>query len=181
MTQEEYRLFKLDEIAKLPTVQGFKIPEGMYIPFGYDVLVKEVTQEEIVTDTGIILSTGTRRTVGASIGTIYAIGELCQKPLHLGMKIYFDPGVQLCVFHKGTPYLQMNEGLVLGAVTPATYLTPYVADSNAKRREKRNDGVAAADKRDNDKLETSFEQRETMLKKEDYIPKKERVITIKTK
>ena len=170
-TKEQLIEQRREELLNLPIDESFKLPEGMYAPFGYDCLVKECGQEEVKTLAGIIISTGNRRTIGASIGIVYAIGELCSKPIKLGDKIYFNPGEQLCIYHLGTAYLQMNEASILGRVTPGTYLNTYVPDSHHIRREKRVKGMQDYQKGAEEKGNIETEKHDHKVKVRDHITK----------
>lgn len=171
LSKEQIIEARRKELLELPEDPTFKLPEGMYAPFGYDCLIKEVPQEEMKTLAGIIMP-GARKTIGASIGVVYAMGELCSKPIKLGDKIYFNPHEQLAIYHDGITYLQMNEGSILGRVTPKTYLNTYFPDENHKRREKRVAGMKnyqahAAEKEgiENEKYEKVVKQRDKIQPK----------------
>jgi co-chaperonin GroES (HSP10) len=173
MTNEEkrkqWRENRLRELSELPIDESYEELEGMFIPFGSDVLLKQIEQGQIKTKSGIIAATAASKTIGASIGCVYAVGEMVQKPIYEGMRVYYEPGTQLRVYIDGEEFIQVNEHLVYGAATPKTYLTPYVADSHAKRREERRSGMIAADKRDQEVLDKKFDQHEQEVKKRDKI------------
>lgn len=166
--RQEWRNERLKELNNLPIEEDFEIPKGLFIPFGRDVLIKEIKQGEIKRN-GIIVGIPTSKTVGASIGVIYAKGEDCFKPLYEGMRVYYEPQSMLRVYCNNDEYIQLPEDFVFGAAPPETYLQPYVADTVAKRRESRIAGEKKVRDRDSKQFEEKVGKREEVLKKQDKI------------
>jgi len=147
LTWQEQRLLNL---KNLPIEPNFKIPEGLYIPFLDNVLIREVKQGEMKTKTGI---SGASQTIGASIGVIYAIGEGVTLPVSLGMRVYYEPTTKLRVIFEGEEFIQIGQYYVFGAVPPDNYLeTKGALTVNEKRRESRKSGLANANKRDDENI-----------------------------
>lgn len=167
--RQEWRKARIDALNSLPIPADFEIPEGIFIPFGRDVLIKEIKQGEVKTKSGIITAVAATKTVGASVGYIVMRGEECFKPHYEGMKVYYEPTSLLRVYCKGEEYIQLPEDYVFGAAPPETYLQPYVADFIGRRREKRVDQQKAFMEKSDKKLEEDFGKRDEMLRKEDKI------------
>jgi co-chaperonin GroES (HSP10) len=151
--RQEWRKARIDELNKLPIEEGFEIPKGLFIPFGNHVLIKEVIQGEVKSKSGIITATSASKTVGASVGVVYAIGEDVFLPIFEGMRVYYEPSTMLRVYCEGEEYVQIPSHLVFGAAPPSTYLQPYVADFIARRRESRLSGTKAVMKHDHEEFE----------------------------
>lgn len=167
--RQEWRKARMDALNSLPIDPDFELVEGLFMPFGRDVLIKEIKQGEVKTKSGIIAATPSTKTVGASIGVIMARGEDCFKPHYEGMKVYYEPSSTLRIYCKGIEYIQLPEDFVYGAAPPETYLQPYVADFIGRRREKRVDQQAKFLENSDKKLEEDFGKRDEQLRKEDRI------------
>jgi len=148
--RDKWKEQRLKELANLKIDDDFNIPIGFYIPFGDGIILKEIVQGEIKTKSNIILGAATTRTIGASLGQIYSIGELVTLPIFEGMKVYYEPQTALRVYVNGIEYVQIAQHNIFGAVPPETHLQPYIASFIDKRREKRLAGAKAVEKRDNE-------------------------------
>jgi co-chaperonin GroES (HSP10) len=155
--RQEWREARLKELQNLPIDESFSIPAGLIIPFGDNILLKEVMQGEIKSKSGIITKVPASKTIGASVGLVMGIGEEVTIPVHLGMKVYYEPTTMLRVYHNGDEYIQMSQHLIFGAVPPETYLEAYVPDSIALRRESRQTNMAKVDAQEEEILKESIE------------------------
>lgn len=163
--RQEWRKARMEELEALPIEEGFEIPKGLFIPFSSYILIKEIKQGEVKSKSGIITAVAASKTVGASVGVVYAIGEDVFLPIFEGMRVYYEPSTMLRVYCENEEYIQIPSHLVFGAAPPATYLQPYVADAIAKRRESRITGEKKVRDRDTKQFEEKVGKREEALKK----------------
>lgn len=166
---EEFKSRRLEELSKMPPHKDFMPIEGIFIPYGDVVTVRECSQDEYKTKGGIIMG-GSDHLEHAKIGFIINRGEGCQLPVKEGDTIAFDRSCSFGFHYEGVNYLRVPSFQVFFRVPPKTYLEPHYADFFENRRESRRKGSKVAEKRDNDKLEQKFEDRDSENKKKDYIP-----------
>lgn len=169
---EQFKSKRLEELAKMPPHKDFTPIEGIYIPYGDVVTVRECTQDEYKTKSGIIMQSG-EHLEHCKIGYIINKGEDCRLPVHEGDTIAFDKHCSFGFQYKGINYLRVPSFQVFFRVPPETYLEPHYADFFEKRRIARLAGQKNVEKLDNDRLEEKFEKRDEQIKKENYIEGKE--------
>ena len=167
INNEENKALMLKELESLPIEEGFELPEGFPIPYGEWVIIKKGKQEEQMLRSGLIMPGG--ETKNALIGTMFAFGSGCLKPLKTGTKVLFSPNANQSIVYDGITYLYMSEYDVYCNLPPKSYIPPHYKDLKEKVRELRVGQMANKNKAETDKLEEKFEKRDNMLKKEDKI------------
>lgn len=165
---EEFKSRRLAELANLPPHESYSPVEGLYIPLGMYMAVKEIEQEEYQTKAGVWIP-GAKQLEECRLGVVYAIGDACDTPIKVGDLIAFDKGCMYGVTYKGVQYLRVGLHEAFFIVPPGNYIDPHYADFFEKRRESRIQGEKAVRKREDDKLEEKFERRDEENKKKDYI------------
>lgn len=171
MENKEYEKFKekrLVELENMPPHRDYKPIEGMLLPLGDVVTIKECSQDEYKTKGGIIMG-GSDHLEHARMGWIVNKGEECRLPIKEGQTVAFDRSCTYGFHYKGQNYLRVPSFMVHFIVPEKTYLEPHYKDFFEKRRESRLKGSKAAGKRDNDKLNEKFDDRDSFNKKKDYI------------
>lgn len=166
---EEFKSRRLEELAKMPPHPKYEPVPGLALPVGDALTVKEVPQSEYKTDAGLIIP-GTTRLEHCKLGIVMVKGEMCNVPVKEGDLVAFDPSISIGISHKNVDYLKVPGYHVHFILPPDNYLEPHYADFFEKRRESRISGAKVAEKRDNNKLEQKFEDRDSVNKKKDYIP-----------
>lgn len=134
MTHKETILAELENCYD----KNLQVPEGLYIPYGQKLLIKECPQEEYRTAAGIVVP-GSNSLQHAKIGVVYRVGEGVQGPIKIGMTVAFDKHVNFGVTHKGESYYSVEEFQVHAIVPPKNYLMPHVPDTEENRRSERID------------------------------------------
>ncbi len=178
--ESAYNKFKqerLSELAKLPIHHTYEPVEGLYIPLGMYMAVKEVEQDAYQTKTGVWIPNA-KQLEECRLGVVYSIGESCATPIKVGDMIAFDKGCCYGVTYKGVQYLRVGIHEAFFIVPPDNYVDAHYADFHEKRRKSRLKGAKVAEKRDNEKLEQKFEDRDSQNKKTDYIEGKDTNKTI---
>ena len=165
---EEFKSRRLAELANLPKHKNYKAIEGMLIPLGDVLTIKECSQEEYKTKGGIIMAPG-ENLEHARIGWVVNKGELCTLPVLEGQTVAFDRSCIYGFHYEGENYLRVPSFMVHFVVPPKTYLEPHYADFFEKRRESRVAGEKAVRNREDNKLEEKFEKRDEQNRKADYI------------
>lgn len=165
---EDFKSRRLAELAEMPPHKDWEPINGIYIPYGDVVTIKECTQEEYKTKSGIIMQSG-EHLEHCKIGYIINKGELCSIPVNEGDTVAFDKHCGFGFQYKGINYLRVPTFQVFFRVPPETYLEPHYKDFFEKRRESRIAGQKKAQKRDDDKLNQKFDDRDSFNKKKDYI------------
>lgn len=171
MENKDYEVFKakrLEELANMPAHPDYKPVEGIFIPNGDVVTIKECSQDEYKTKGGIIMG-GSDNLEHAKIGFIINRGEECRLPYKEGDTVAFDRSCSYGFHYEGVNYLRVPSYMVHFRVPPKTYLEPHYKDFFEKRRESRIAGQKKAQKRDDDKLNQKFDDRDSFNKKKDYI------------
>lgn len=165
---EEFKSRRLAELAKMPPHKDWKPISGIFIPYGDVVTIRECSQEEYKTKGGIIMAPG-EHLEHCKIGYVINKGEECRLPLNDGDTVAFDKSCSFGFIYDGISYLRVPSYQVFFRVPPKTYLEPHYADFFEKRRESRIEGEKAVRKREDEKLEQRFEERDIANKKKDYI------------
>lgn len=165
---EEFKSRRLAELAKLPVHKSYEPVEGLYIPIGMYMAVKEIDQDDYKTDKGVWIPNA-KQLEECRLGVVYSIGESCDTPIKVGDMIAFDKGCCYGVTYKGVQYLRVGIHEAFFIVPPDNYVDAHYADFFEKRRESRIAGQKKAQKRDDDKLNEKFDDRDSFNKKKDYI------------
>lgn len=167
INNEEYRKSVLDELISLPIEEGFELPPGFPMPYGEWVIVLRGKQEDQMRPSGFIMLGGETR--NALIGTLMCFGSGCLKPFKAGVKVLFSPNANQSIVYDGITYLYMSEYDVYCTLPPKSYIRPHFKDFFEKRRESRVDGLKNKSLDNDKKMEQKFEDRDSLLKKEDRI------------
>ena len=149
---EAFRDIRLAELNAMPPHPKYAPVEGLFIPIGDCVTVKEIPQSEYKTQAGIIIP-DTTRLEHCKLGIVMNRGDQCQLPVKEGDVIAFETMVIFGVTHKGQNYLRVNSYQVYFVLPPENYLEPHYADHHEKRREKRIAGTKAVMKHDAEEFE----------------------------
>lgn len=148
MTHKEQILSELENCYD----KNFKVPEGLYIPYGQKTLILECPQDEFQTEGGIILSKS-NHLQHAKIGVVYRVGEGVIGPLKIGMTVAFDKHVNFGITHGNKTYYSVEEFQIHAIVPPKNYLMPHVADTEENRRSERIDRTKRIVKDSNEKAD----------------------------
>jgi hypothetical protein len=144
-------------ISELPIDKEYVDVKGMFIPLADEVILLPVNQDTFKSKIVKIIETS------KTFGIIHAIGPDCRKPLHIGMRVMFDPKANTIdiVGPDGRLYLFMMVHNVFCAVTPESHILPMSGTYKTKlelRNEERFDGMTNANKRDIEKLQLANEK-----------------------
>jgi co-chaperonin GroES (HSP10) len=165
---EEFKSRRLEELAKLPMHESYTPVDGLYIPLGIYLAIKEIDQSDYQTAGGVYIP-GAKKLEQCKLGVVYAMGEECKTPIKLGDMVAFDKFCNFGINYKGVEYLRVRLDEIFFIVPPENYLDPHYADFFEKRRESRIAGEKIVRKREDNKLEESFEKRDEQNRKKDYI------------
>lgn len=122
----------------------FKVPNGFLIPLRNQLYIKQEQKSEglNMTESGIIVPSGSDNTVIPLVGIIYAVGDEVSDFLFPGLKVAYqgDKAGQLQymeVMINGHKYLRMYEHEVLGILPPRSYVYQGIHSEAYIRRMKR--------------------------------------------
>jgi len=89
---------------------NIEIPKNFPAPRKRSVIVKQVVQGTIETESGIILTDAIAKNANKpNIGVIYGIGEDCPNDIKVGDRVYYNQYADLEVLINGVPFVMMNE------------------------------------------------------------------------
>lgn len=131
MTHKEKVLAELESLYD----PKFKVPKGLYIPIGYQVLVLECAQEDFKTEGGILLPGGNLQ--HCKMGVIYRTGELVTDSLKIGFTVAYDKHAAFGVRHLDKVYTVLMEQQIYAVIPPATYMYPHFPDFEEIKRGER--------------------------------------------
>lgn len=118
--------------------KDFKIPAGMPIPLKDFIYAKRVGNDgQQTTESGLIIASSSVNTKLPHTAIVYAVSPFCSEYLIPGIKIYYNPFVDVEVMINGIAYLKMHENTdVWGIMPPKTWVYEGVKDVNQVAREK---------------------------------------------
>lgn len=114
----------------------FTVPLGLPKPFGQRVLIKEIQQDEMKTEGGIIIP-GAKQLQDCAIGIVMSKGSKVDAEIAIGDRVAFHKMANMAIYHKGVAYLHMADYELYCSYGDNTHFTPKVADTEELRREKR--------------------------------------------
>ena len=167
---EEFRDTRLAELKAMPPHPKYAPVEGLFIPIGDCITVKEIPQSEYKTNAGIIIP-DTTRLEHCKLGIVMNRGEMCQLPVKEGDVVAFETMVIFGVTHKGQNYLRVNSYQVYFVLPPENYLEPHSVTFIERRRESRIAGEKAVTKHENEAFEKKVDIRENSHKKQFAVTK----------
>lgn len=119
--------------------KNFTPPKNFIVPFAYSVMVKKEEQQEIITESGLILGQGkARNTVTPNIGIVYAVGPKCPEYIKPGLRVYFNQNNDLEYWVSGGFYHMCHIDELYGAI-PDNVLVSM--DTKSDKEIAREDGL----------------------------------------
>lgn len=136
LTEKQQHL--LEQVQKFVD-PSFKIPEGMPIPLKDFIYAKRVGNDSTQsTEAGVILVPSNAVNVKLPhTAVVYAVSPYCSEYLIPGIKIYYNPFVDVEVMINGTAYLKMHENTdVWGILPPKAWVYEGIKTASQVDREK---------------------------------------------
>lgn len=119
--------------------QSIKLPPNFPKARKGSVIVKQIAQGTLTTDSGLIINPtmGADNVQKPNIGQIYALGEQVADDLELGMKVYYNQYATLELLINGFPYVMMFDSDVYCILADETYVQPQIKLAKEVRRGKK--------------------------------------------
>lgn len=118
----------------------FQVPDNFPIARVQSVILKQIDQGDLITQTGLILPTpvsGNASNGGNSnrpkVGIIYSVGSGCKPDLVPGIRVFYNQYCDSEVLLDGRPYVMMSELDVLCILKPKNYVKIAVKDAREVR------------------------------------------------
>lgn len=119
---------------------GFRVPDNFPIARMSTVLVKQISQGELLTDSGIILpdivdGQGNNRmnAVKPNVGIIYGVGPGVREDLIPGLKVFYSSFADATVLIGTDPYIMMEEREVFVILKPKNYVKAQIIPAKEVR------------------------------------------------
>ncbi len=139
--QEEF----LKKINDIPSMEGFKVPEGFPIALKNHCFVEVITTNtgETTTETGIIIPAAAQRhTIIPAMGVVVAVGPEAPEYLRPGLRVLHNPHIMEQILYRGKMYLRLHsEHDIYFIVPPEAFVTDGSKTSEQIRREDRRKGL----------------------------------------
>jgi co-chaperonin GroES (HSP10) len=113
------------------------IPPNFPIPRKGSVIIKQIVQGTLTTESGLVLPDTAMNVQKPNVGLIYAVGDEVPDDLKPGMRVYYNQYADLTILINGLPYLMFSEKEVYCILQPENHVKSLIIGSDEVRRGKK--------------------------------------------
>lgn len=118
--------------------EQFKLPSNFPIPRKKSVIVKQIKQGSLTTESGLIIEESSAANVERpNVGLIYAVGEDVPEDLKPGLKVYYNQYCNLEVLVNGSGYVMLSETDVFCILNEGNHVSSLIKPEKEVRRGKK--------------------------------------------